>query len=119
MGFPEVLCVPALHNTTKRGRPGGAAPSAGKAQVWHMSIRRRRQAALWTLVILASLILTAAGLAMTFALIRTPESFAREGPGHALIFAGAVASAAAAVWARRSDLGWPVVLAVAGPALLA
>lgn len=83
-----------------------------------MSIRRRRQAALWTLAILASLILTAAGLAMTFSLIRTPESFAREGPGHTMILAGAAASAAAAIWARLRDLGWPVILAVAAPALL-
>ncbi|MFE4228605.1 hypothetical protein ACFRJ8_12040 [Arthrobacter sp. NPDC056886] len=36
---------------------------------------------------------------MTFSLIHTPESFAREGPGHPLIFAGAVVSAAAAAWA--------------------
>lgn len=55
---------------------------------------------------------------MTFSLIHTPESFAREGPGHALIFAGAVVSAAAAVGARLSDPGRPVTLAVAGPALL-
>lgn len=83
-----------------------------------MSIRRRQQAAMWALAVVASLVLAAAGLAMTFSLIHTPASFAREGPGHALIFAGAVASAAAAVWARLSDLGWPVALAVAGPALL-
>jgi hypothetical protein len=73
---------------------------------------------MWMLAVLASLVLTAAGVAMTFSLIHTTESFAREGPGHALIFAGAVLSAAAAVWARLSDLGWPVTLAVAGPALL-
>ena len=61
-----------------------------------MSIRHRRQQAfMWTL---ASLVLTAAGLAMTFSLIHTPGSYAREGAGHALIFAGAVVSAAAAVW---------------------
>ena len=83
-----------------------------------MSIRRRQQAAMWTLAVLASLVLTAAGLTMTFSLVHTPASFAREGPGHALIFAGTVVSAAAAVWARLSDLGWPVTLAVAGPALL-
>jgi peptidoglycan/LPS O-acetylase OafA/YrhL len=83
-----------------------------------MSIRRRQQAAMWTLAVLASLVLTAAGMAMTFSLIHTPESFAREGPGHALIFAGTVLSAAAAAWTRQSDLGWPVTLAVAGPALL-
>lgn len=79
-----------------------------------MNTRRRRQATLWTLAILASLLLTAAGLAMTFSLIRTPG----EGPGHALIFAGTAASAAAAAWARLRDLGWPIVLAVAAPALL-
>jgi hypothetical protein len=84
-----------------------------------MSIRRRRQqAALWALAILASLILTATGLALTFSLIRTPETLAREGPGHALILAGTATSAAGAIWARLSDLGWPVTLAVAGPALV-
>ena len=84
-----------------------------------MSIRHRRQrATLWALVTLASIGLTAWGLTLTFSLIRTPESFAREGPGHALIFAGAVASAAAAGWAHMGNFGWPVTLAVAGPALL-
>lgn len=70
---------------------------------------------MWTL---AALAITAAGLAMTFPLIHTPGSFAREGPGHALIFTGTVVSASAAAWARLSDLGWLVTLAVAGPALL-
>lgn len=84
-----------------------------------MTIRHcRTRTTLWALVILTSMALTAAGLILTVSLIRTPETYAREGPGHALIFAGALASAAAAIWARLRGQGWPVTLAVAGPALL-
>ena len=58
--------------------------------------------------------------------MRPADSFDRGGapyarapiPDHALILAGTATSSAAAIWARLSDLGWPVTLAVAAPALL-
>lgn len=88
---------PPLHATTRHEQGGGAAPQyqAGR-RLGVMSIRRRQQAAMRTMAVLASLALTGAGLTMTFSLVHTPASFAREGPGRALIFDGTVVSAAAA-----------------------
>jgi hypothetical protein len=84
-----------------------------------MSVRRRRlMSSLWAGAILVSIGLTAGGLFLTFFLFGYPDAFERARSGHALIFLGAVVSAAAAAWARLRGQGWPVTFAVAAPALL-
>lgn len=80
--------------------------------------RRRLKSALWALVVLVSIALTLWGLWLTLFLFGYQDALDREMAGHDLILLGAVASAAAATWARLGHHGWPVTLAVAAPALL-
>ncbi|HEX9229683.1 MAG TPA: hypothetical protein VF885_24060, partial [Arthrobacter sp.] len=84
----------------------------------HPTARRRLKAAMWAVVVLASMGLATWGLTLTAFLSSHTDAFARDIAGHDLILLGAVTSAAAATWARLADHSWRVTLAVAGPALL-
>ena len=84
-----------------------------------ISLRRRRlETGMWAIGVLVSFGLTAWGLWLTAFLFGYSDGFERERSGHTLIFLGAVASAAAAGWARFRGLGWPGTLAVGATALL-
>ena len=80
--------------------------------------KHRWRTACWAALVVASVALTLAGLAGTFTLLSYPEFEERTGPGHGMIFAGALLSAVAAVWTRLRGHGWPVVFCVAAPVLV-
>ena len=102
-----------------RPQPRDPSPlSRWRGCIGRAGLRRRLMSALWASGVLASIGLTAWGLLMTLLLFGYPDAFVRERTGHGLIFIGAAASVTSAAWTIFTGQRWPVVSAVAAPALL-